>query len=74
MRDQFRSDERISRVAVPLLIIHGTQDNTVPIVFGEKLFALAHEPKRLVRIPGGGHDDLDSFGATDIARQFVNGG
>jgi fermentation-respiration switch protein FrsA (DUF1100 family) len=74
MRDQFRSDERISHIAVPLLIIHGTQDNTVPIVFGEKLFALAHEPKRLVRIPGGGHDDLDSFGATDIARQFVNGG
>jgi uncharacterized protein len=74
MRDQFRSDERIARVTVPLLFIHGTQDATIPIASGEKLFALAREPKQLVRISGGGHDDLDSFHATDIVRQFITGG
>ncbi|WP_456620278.1 alpha/beta hydrolase [Bradyrhizobium sp. P5_C12] len=74
MRDPFRSDERIARVTVPLLFIHGTEDLTIPIAFGEKLFALAHEPKRFVSIPGGGHNDLDSFGIIEIARQFINGG
>ncbi|MCP3473647.1 alpha/beta hydrolase [Bradyrhizobium sp. CCGUVB1N3] len=73
MRDRFHSDERITRVTVPLLIMHGAQDPTIPIVFGERLFALAHEPKRFVRIPGGGHDDLGSFGVTEIARNFING-
>lgn len=74
MRDPFHSDQRIVRVTVPLLIMHGTEDQTVPFVFGERLFALAHEPKRFFRVEGGGHDDLASFGAIEIARQFINGG
>lgn len=73
MRDQFRSDERIERVKVPLLVMHGTDDYAIPIRFGERLFALAHEPKRFVKIPGGGHENLASFGAIGIARQFIGG-
>jgi fermentation-respiration switch protein FrsA (DUF1100 family) len=73
IRDPFHSDERIARVTAPLLIVHGAQDQTIPIAFGEKLFALAHEPKQFVRIPGGGHDDLGNFGIADIARHFING-
>ena len=30
MRDQFRSDERIARVKVPLLIMHGSNDPAIP--------------------------------------------
>lgn len=71
MRDLFRSDLRISRVTAPLLIMHGTSDDTIPIVFGERLFALAHEPKQLVRFPGGGHENLDNFGAIETARGFI---
>lgn len=70
-RDQFRSDERIARVNVPLLVMHGTDDHAIPIRFGERLFALAHEPKRFVKIPGGGHENLSNFGAIEIARQFI---
>lgn len=73
MRDPFHSDRRIARIAVPLLIMHGTNDPVIPFALGERLFALAHEPKRFVRIPGGGHDDLAGFGAIETARQFING-
>jgi fermentation-respiration switch protein FrsA (DUF1100 family) len=72
MRDQFRSDERIARVKVPLLIMHGTDDPAIPIIFGERLFALAHEPKRFVPFSGGGHENLGNFGAIETARQFIN--
>jgi len=71
MRDQFRSDERIARVTVPLLVMHGTDDLAIPIVFGERLFGLAHEPKQFVRFAGGGHDNLDAFGAIETARSFI---
>ncbi|QQO19804.1 alpha/beta hydrolase [Bradyrhizobium diazoefficiens] len=71
MRDRFRSDERIARVTVPLLVMHGTNDLAISIVFGERLFALAHEPKQFVRFAGGGHDNLDSFGAIETARLFI---
>ena len=43
-----------------------------PIAFGERLFALAHEPKQFVRFARGGHNDLDNFGAIETARQFIN--
>ena len=71
MKDQFRSDERIGRLTAPLLFLHGTNDSVVPIAFGERLFALANEPKRLVRLPGGGHVDLDDFGAQAVTRPFI---
>jgi len=71
MKDQFHSDERIRLVTVPVLILHGTDDRVVPFEFGERLYALANEPKRLVRIPGGGHVNLDGFGAQDVTRPFI---
>jgi uncharacterized protein len=72
MSDQFRSDERISRVSVPVLVMHGEQDHAIPITFGERLFALAREPKKFVRFPEGGHDNLHDYGAMETARQFIN--
>ena len=72
MRDQFRSDERIRRVTVPLLIMHGERDQAIPIRFGERLFALAHEPKQFARFPEGGHENLQNFGAIETARHFIN--
>jgi fermentation-respiration switch protein FrsA (DUF1100 family) len=72
MRDPFHSDQRIARVKVTLLIMHGARDPTIPIGFGERLFALAHEPKQFVRFAEGGHNDLDAYGATATARQFID--
>jgi uncharacterized protein len=72
LRDPFHSDRRMARVTVPLLIIHGERDGTIPIGFGERLFALAREPKQFVRFPEGGHDDLGNYGAIDTARQFID--
>ncbi|MHB0769934.1 alpha/beta hydrolase [Bradyrhizobium sp. 5.13L] len=71
MRDPFHSDQRMARVMVPLLVMHGTNDLAIPIAFGERLFALAREPKRFVRMVGGGHDDLDQYGAIETARDFI---
>jgi fermentation-respiration switch protein FrsA (DUF1100 family) len=71
MRDQFHSDRRMAAIHVPLLVMHGTNDPAIPIAFGERLFALANEPKQFVRFPGGGHENLESFGAIETARQFI---
>lgn len=72
MRDQFRSDQRIGRVTVPLLVMHGERDQAIPVRFGERLFALAHEPKQFVRFPEGGHENLQNFGAIETARHFIH--
>jgi fermentation-respiration switch protein FrsA (DUF1100 family) len=72
MKDTFRSDLRIAQVKVPLLVLHGARDRVVPMYFGERLYALANEPKRLVRFPDAGHTDLDAYGAMAAARPFLN--
>jgi fermentation-respiration switch protein FrsA (DUF1100 family) len=71
IRDQFHSDRWIVNVTAPVLIMHGARDRTVPIRFGERLYELARQPKQMVRFPEGGHDDLDEFGAMDVARAFL---
>ncbi len=45
MKDQFRSDERIGKVRAPILILHGDRDRVIPISYGERLYAMAPEPK-----------------------------
>jgi uncharacterized protein len=72
MTDQFHSDRRIGGVRCPLLIMHGGRDPAIDITFGERLFALAHEPKQFVRFPEGGHENLDAYGATEAVLQFIN--
>jgi uncharacterized protein len=67
----FRSDQRIARVSAPLLIMHGEKDPGISSRFGERLFERAPGPKKFVRFPEGGHDNLDQYGATETARRFI---
>lgn len=71
IKDKFRSDQRIARVSAPLLVLHGERDRVIPIRFGERLFALAREPKRMVRFPNGEHADLDGHGAPKVVKEFL---
>ena len=72
IRDAFHSDERVVRVKAPLLVLHGERDSIVPLRFGERLFALAPEPKQMVRFPQGGHVDLDDHGAPKAVKGFLS--
>ncbi|MGB6350466.1 MAG: alpha/beta hydrolase [Pseudolabrys sp.] len=71
LKDSFRSDQRIAHVRAPLLVLHGEHDGIVPIAFGEKLFSLANQPKRMVRFPSGGHVNLDDYGAAAVVKKFL---
>ncbi len=71
MHDQFRSDEWIASVKAPVLILHGALDEVIAVRFGERLFALAREPKRFIKYDRGTHIDLDDHGAGDAARAFI---
>jgi fermentation-respiration switch protein FrsA (DUF1100 family) len=71
MKDPFYSDRRIAKVTAPVLILHGARDRVVPIALGERLYALANEPKRFVRLPEADHNDLDSHGVIAEVRRFL---
>lgn len=55
---QFDNEEKIRNSKAPLFIIHGTQDEICPFEMGKRLFEAAPEPKELLEIPGGTHNEL----------------
>jgi predicted esterase len=48
MLDQFRSDLAIRDVHVPVLMVHGEEDDVIPLNSAKRLFELANEPKTFV--------------------------
>ena len=71
MKDQFRSDLRIGKVTAPVLVLHGDRDRVVPFALGERLYGMITAPKRFVRFPGLGHNDLGA-GSVVAAKQFLS--
>jgi fermentation-respiration switch protein FrsA (DUF1100 family) len=64
----------IAQLQAPLLVIHGTNDRTVPFQQGQDLCALAQSPKVFYAVPGGGHVDLHEIGGKtylQVMRDFV---
>jgi pimeloyl-ACP methyl ester carboxylesterase len=58
-KDGFGNLEKIAEISIPTLIIHGERDWIIPIGDAEVLYeASAASDKRLVRVPGAGHNDL----------------
>jgi uncharacterized protein len=54
----FDTGEKISRVHVPLLVIHGDADEVVPFSQGQAVFRAANEPKQFWTVSGSHHNDL----------------
>ncbi len=64
----------IGQLRAPLLVIHGTADETVPFQQGQDLYDLASQPKVFHTVPGGGHTDLHEVGGDAylrVMRDFV---
>jgi hypothetical protein len=55
MFDRFRSDLAIGEVHIPILFVHGDEDDVVPISLARRLFELANEPKTFMLVSGGKH-------------------
>jgi uncharacterized protein len=58
-REQFASIDKIRQVQAPLLMLHGSQDTTIPIQLGQQLFAAANAPKQWLAIEGAAHSNVD---------------
>jgi len=60
LRYPLETDKLLPGINAPILLIHGTQDRTIPIDESEQLLKLNPRAK-LVVIPGAGHSDIHDF-------------
>lgn len=59
---RFESLNKVPRLRIPALYIHGTNDHLIPFDMSRLLYERTPYPKRLKLIPGGGHNDSATVG------------
>ncbi len=56
--DDFSPQDYVEKImGVPLLVVHGENDEVVPLSQGEALFQRANQPKTMFKVKGGTHGD-----------------
>jgi len=66
---------KIAKVKVPVLVIHGSHDEIIPVDMGRRVFAAANSPKDLYIIHGAHHNDTYVVGGKDYfarLRAFIH--
>jgi fermentation-respiration switch protein FrsA (DUF1100 family) len=61
-KNRFESARKLAQVKAPILIAHGDPDPVLPTEQARILFAGANEPKKLLIVPGAGHNIFGSRG------------
>jgi uncharacterized protein len=73
MRSSFDSIRKIRGIPAPMLFLHGSQDEVIPIEEGRRLFAAARGAKMFVEVRGGHITaiDLDAGQFEEAIRTFL---
>ena len=72
---EFAVIDKVGKIKVPLLVLHGDQDEIIPFAHGERVFAAGREPKQFYPIKGAGHNDTFVAGGNayyERLRSFID--
>jgi fermentation-respiration switch protein FrsA (DUF1100 family) len=72
LRTRYDTVEKVRRIKVPLLVIHGDEDDIVPYDHGKEVFAAAPEPKEFYTIRGARHNDTYIVGGDAYFKALKN--
>lgn len=62
LNQRFESIAKVPSLKIPVLFIHGSWDKKVPVEMGKQLYSAAPEPKKLLLIEGGEHNNSGAIG------------
>lgn len=62
LNQRFDSLQKMPGLKIPVLLIHGTWDQRVPVGMARQLYAAAPQPKTLTLIEGGEHSNSSTVG------------
>jgi alpha-beta hydrolase superfamily lysophospholipase len=63
--------DAVRSLHIPLLILHGMADTTIPPSYSEQIYAAANPPKELWLVPGARHDNMWEEGGEEYRRRIV---
>ncbi|MET0519653.1 MAG: alpha/beta fold hydrolase [Burkholderiaceae bacterium] len=59
---RFDAASRIGRLKMPVLVVHGSEDDIIKPALGRALYERANPPKRFVLVEGGSHHNTNTLG------------
>ncbi|SFM96286.1 alpha/beta hydrolase [Thermodesulforhabdus norvegica] len=62
----------IKDITVPVLFVHGSHDEAIPLWMAQKLYESANHPKELYIVSGAGHNDTYITGGSEYFRALRN--
>ncbi len=62
LNQRFESLKKVPQLKLPVLFVHGTWDPKIPVEMAKQLYAAAPEPKSLLLIEGGEHNNSETVG------------
>ena len=66
LTQKFDSVDKIKDVRMPVIVLHGDADRYVPLALGKELYEAAPQPKRLVVVEDGTHNNSLRLGEDDV--------
>jgi len=73
LRFRFETDQKLPLVKMPILMVHGTQDEIIPVSHSQELQNLLGTKSTLVIIDGANHNNVSAYPAyEDALRDFLN--
>lgn len=70
--DKYRNNQKIADIKAPILFIHGTKDNIIPIWHGKYLYELAKAPKLFYPVEGAGHNNVMMAGGKQYLQAILS--
>jgi fermentation-respiration switch protein FrsA (DUF1100 family) len=71
--DRYPNLARIRKLSAPVLIIHGVEDDLIPIWHSRELYQEAPDPKTFLWLEGAGHNTVGGETYWKALREFANG-
>jgi fermentation-respiration switch protein FrsA (DUF1100 family) len=64
MYSQFETGARVKELHAPVLIVHCDKDPVIPFIMGQRVYALAHQPKYFLEIKATCHEEASLYAPT----------
>jgi fermentation-respiration switch protein FrsA (DUF1100 family) len=68
---EFRLIDRLPHLSLPKLIVHGDQDEIIPLELGRQVFEAAKPPKTFYVIKGADHNNIYHVGGEPYFHRFT---
>ena len=72
LRHHFENERKLSQIALPIFIAHGTRDEIVPFEMSDRLANAAKGPVTRMSIDGAGHNDVFEAGGEELERAIAS--